>query len=341
MPADRFGRYLPHLRELPFVEEVEVLDLEPQGYRVKPDGLLRVHTPEGEQRFLVEEKRTHLSYALAEGAIAQMRRERRHPWMLFAPYVAPPMGRYLAERGAFYVDAVGNCHVRIGQDHIAHVEGRKPDRQRKQARGIGAAGYQALFALLAKPELVNATVRALGDAAGIGKTAAADTLRRLEEQGTIGHGRAGRRVLERQRMLDEWLIAWANLLRPRLLVGTFRTADRDPAAAEGRIERALGDEPNWAWGGGTAAMRLTQHYHGGHLTLYMAGPPADVQERLRAIPAEEGPLAILRTPGKIALEGALPRTVHPLLVYTDLLTTRKERAYEAAEEIRQRYLEAG
>jgi hypothetical protein len=73
--------------------------------------------------------------------------------------------------------------------------------------------------------------------------------------------------------------------------------------------------------------------------LHIEVPPADLAKRLRALPAQDGPLTILRAAGKIGFEGILPKTVHPLLVFTELLATGKERAREAAQEIRERYLE--
>lgn len=86
-------------------------------------------------------------------------------------------------------------------------------------------------------------------------------------------------------------------------------------------------------------MRLTKHYRGEETVLHVEDPPADLARRLRALRAQDGPLTILRAPGKIGFEGALPRTVHPLLAFTELLATGKERAREAAQEIRERYLE--
>ena len=86
-------------------------------------------------------------------------------------------------------------------------------------------------------------------------------------------------------------------------------------------------------------MRLTKHYRGEETVLHVDTPPADLANRFRALPAQGGPLTILRLPGQIGFEGILPRTAHPLLVFTELLTTGKERAREAAQKIRERYLE--
>jgi hypothetical protein len=121
-------------------------------------------------------------------------------------------------------------------------------------------------------------------------------------------------------------------------MGRFHTNDRGAEAREDRIERELGETTTWAWGGGAAAMRLTGHYHGPDTVLHLEHPLPDFGKRLKAIPAREGPLIVLGVPGRVAFEGAKPRTVHPLLVHAELLATGHERAREAAQEVWNRYV---
>ena len=128
------------------------------------------------------------------------------------------------------------------------------------------------------------------------------------------------------------------MVRPRLVMGRFHTNDPGAEAREDRIERELGETTTWAWGGGAAAMRLTGYYRGPDTVLHLEHPLPNVGNRLKAIPAEDGPLIILGVPGRVAFEGAKPRTVHPLLVHTELLATGNERAREAAQEVWSRYL---
>jgi hypothetical protein len=123
-----------------------------------------------------------------------------------------------------------------------------------------------------------------------------------------------------------------------MMVGTFRLPYTEFEIMERHVEEELGDTVKWAWGGGAAAMRLTRHYRGRETVLHVQDPPATLPRALRALPATDGPFAILRTPGEIAFDGALPRTVHPLLVYTELLAANNERAREAAEELWIRFL---
>jgi hypothetical protein len=72
--------------------------------------------------------------------------------------------------------------------------------------------------------------------------------------------------------------------------------------------------------------------------LHVFNPTVDLPKKLRAVTSTDGPLIIQRTPARLALEGAVTRTVHPLLVVADLMASGNIRAREAALEIREQYL---
>ena len=331
-------RYLAHLKALPFVKRLRV-EMEPRNANgPQADALVRLWTPKGERRFRAEIKRTYLTRPIVEGLLGRIPIGARKDWILFAPHIGTEIGRQLRENGTNYVDAAGNCFLAIKPDYLACMDGKKIEKKVLTERGIRAPGHQVLFAVLARPELLNAPVRTLAGAAGVGKTAAAEMVNRLEEEGFVGADREGRRILRFQPLMDRWLAGYAATVRPRLVMGRFHTNDQGPEERENRIERELGDKTTWAWGGGAAAMRLTEYYHGPDTVLHLERPLPDLGKRLKAVPAADGHLIVLGLPGPVALEGAKPRTVHPLLVYTDLLTTGDERAREAAQEVWRRYL---
>jgi hypothetical protein len=167
-----------------------------------------------------------------------------------------------------------------------------------------------------------------------------------------GAGRQGR-LTEPRRILGLWVKGYETLVRPRLLIGRYRAQETDPEALERLIEAKLGAEPQalgrtvegrldervvWAFGGAAAAYRLTGYYRGPDTVVHVQQPGFDIAQALRALPDDDGPLILLRVPGPIAFEGAAPRTVAPLLVYTELLFVGDKRALEAAAEVQRMYL---
>lgn len=298
------------------------------------DGTLIVRLgPRRTVRFPVEVKRTHLSYALVDGLIAR----RAQRWVLCAPYVARPMGEYLESHQVNYVDGVGNCHLATPTELLVHIEGRKPTRA-PEARGAGRlASHQLAFAVLVDAELLNQPVRRLAEAAGIGKSAVADQLKRWIDQGIVGRTPSGLRLVRRKVLLDRWLGAYPDVVRPSWLVGTFRMKDSKPEEVEHALAQALGEQ-SWALGGAAAAWHLNHHLAPDEVVVHLRDYPQDLPRRLRAIPADKGVLIVLRTPGTLAYEGPGPHLAQPLLVYTEMLCSRDARVRSAAEHLREQFL---
>lgn len=335
---DLLQRCVERLRELPFVHEA-VLVRDTGGPEPLPDGRLRVVTPNATEDFVIEAKRTHLTRTIVDGVLVQASRRGTRPWILLAPHVGRPLAKYLGQQGVNFVDRAGNCRLQIGRQHFAEIEGRPPERRPWHGRGVGVPGHQVLLALLVRPDLLNAPVRTLAEAAGVAPATAADRIARLREEGLVQEADHRRRLAEPRRLLDLWLKGYETLVRPRLLIGRYRAQEADPEALERRIEDTLDDTVTWALGGGAAAHRLIGYYRGPDTVVHVQSSDVDVAKRLRALRADEGPLILLRAPGPIAFEGAEPRTVTPLLVYTELLFAGDKRAREAADEIRRKYLE--
>ncbi len=331
---DTLQRFADRLTALPFVDAVDIAG-DDNGASMRR---IVVHTARRDYRLAVEVQRTALSYALVDRSV-RTRELADAPWILVAPYVSPRMGAYLAERGVNFVDEVGNCRVMLDEGYLALVEGRKPPRRAVLQEGIRAPGYQVLFALLADPDLLAGTVREIAAAAGVGKTTAAKMIRRLRQERLIAPADRGHRLLRPSKLVDRWLIAYNDVVRPHLFVDCYRTADADPAALVDRIEGVLEREGiAGVWGGGVALDRITSWYRGPSTVLLLPEVPAGFAQLLRALPAGDGDLTILRLPGPVAAAGIAPRTAHPLLIYTELLVRGDERAREMALQFRDEYL---
>ena len=331
------GRYAGRLRELPFVNDARFLAIEPRREGQFRDAILQIRTPGGAHQFVVENKTTPLTWAVVNALVAR-HDQHQEAWVLFAPHIGRKMARHLTDRKINFMDQVGNCHITIGDEHIAMIEGRPRPVQPTRGRGLGRAGNQVLFAILAEPGLLDLPVRQVAHLAGVGKTAVANAFNRLEEEGLVGRGRKTRPILQREQILERWLAGYTAIVRPQAMIGRYRTADRDPMQLERTIEDALGDRTGWAWGGGAAAMRLDRYYRGTETILHVARRDGDLPACCKALPDRNGTLTILLTPGPLALQGAVPRTVHPLLVYTELVVSNDKRAIDAAGRIRDRFL---
>lgn len=326
-----------HLRAIPFVRRVRVL----RGEKNTTAARVELTLIDGER----ETYTLHIHVAPVAPAQVVGLRLRTEAEGLRPIVVAPKVGNTaageLVEAGLPFVDAGGNCHLRIGNRFLVLVQGRPTPAIRKRGeRGWGAQGYQVLFAVLTKPDLLRGTVRDFAAATGIPRTTTARTLRNLADEGLLVRTPEGHRVVEPEALLERWLNGYETKVRDHWLIGRYRTEDDDPEALEHRIQETLRDaELEWAWGGGAGAMRLTGYYRGPQTVLHVLDPPADLARTLRALRADDGDLFLFEAPARYMLEGPAGRAAHPLLVFTELATRRDERAKEAAREVWRRYLE--
>lgn len=332
--------YLRQLEALPFVKGARLVRAAAATDAPRFDARVRLRTSTGSHDLWVEAKSSHLG----RGIVAQMSelaRQAQGPWMLFAPYVGAPLGEALEEAGINFIDKVGNCSLRLGPTHVARIQGRRAPDAPARSKSLRAAGYQVLFALLAEPELVSATVREIAKQAGVSRQPVVDLLARLVEEGYLvrragKHAWAGR---ARAPLLDRFVEGYATSLRPKLYVGRFRLPPQHegPPGAEAylvaTLDKELADRSAIRFGGTAGAYRVSRHYRGPLTTIHFPFSER-ARQRLKASSARDGELVWLEPLGPIGDRGNTESTVHPLLIYAELLVDSDPRAHEAAVRIR-------
>jgi hypothetical protein len=193
---------------------------------------------------------------------------------------------------------------------------------------------------LANPESAKLPVRELARVAGVSKSTAATTLQSLDRLGILHQTRTGR-ILESAHILDRWVTGYAELLRPALVLARYEPADRDPVRLERRCKEALTRLGiRCVVTGGAAAQQLTGHYRGDTTVVHVERPAPELVRELRLAPSAEGSFSVLWAPGPVVFDEApMPGIAPAPLVYAELLHSGGERAREAAEIVRERYLQ--
>ena len=339
--VDTLAPYLAQLNGLPFIHDVLVTAGEITHADHRFDAKVEVSTPQGRTLFLVEHKRSHLSQEVAERILSI--RAVVPNLLLFCPSV----GRGLAERfgreGLNFVDLAGNCHLRIGDRYLAHIEGRRGEAKPQSERGLRAQSYRVLFAMLVQPELTRATARAIAEAAGgVSPQTAIDTRARFVDRGILLDTSRGAAWAPRgwKDALDLFVQGFTATLSPQLAIGRYRAMQREPDALEAELQvrlAGLGDV-EWRWGGGAASARMTGYFRGDQTIVYVKEARHGLAKLLQLRPDSAGPVRLAVAPGPLAFESSVHDCVHPLLAYVDLLAEGDERARDGAAEIYRRYL---
>ena len=302
----------------------------PQGFA---DAEVRLAT--GEKR-LVEVK-LNLTPATLGAVVAQLARFGK-PGILVARYVTPPLAEKLKEMNVAFLDTAGNAYLNTSKLFV-YVTGLKPDKKaarEKRVRALRPTGLKVIFALLCRPELINAPYRDIAAAAEVALGTVGWVFYDLRRLGFITETKArGRVYQDRGGLIDKWVEGYAHQLRPTLKPQRYRVADEDWWQKEDltQYEMWLGGEP--------AAGILTGHLRPEIVTVYGDTKFAVLARKFRAIKDEYGNFEVLQKFWSFDLpqDNKKMPLVPPLLVYADLIATADARNIETAQIIRERFFE--
>lgn len=265
--------------------------------------------------------------------------------LLIADYVTPPVALRLREKGVAFVDAAGNAWIEQ-PGLVLWQTGNKPVRTPKAGQAVRVfqpAGIQVVFALLCNPERVNAPVREIAEMAGVAHGTVGrilDDLRRMghvvelgRREGARGRARQ-RRLLQRRRLLDLWVEAYAQVLRPRLDPRRYRPLN---ATTPDWWKKAKYREVGAWLGGEGAAEIVTRYLKPQDITIYADDRTAFLKKH-KLVVDPQGPVIFLDRFWHFDHEWEFPNAVPPALIYADLLATGDDRCRETAGMVYEKYL---
>src|SRR6266571_1772538 len=187
-----------------------VLTKEPGGrHGARPDATIEIKRDGKRFRFPVEIKAVDRAVALAH-AKHQLQPFGRDG-VLVTPYLTAELANHCREKlDLQFIDAAGNAYLRAPGLYVL-VRGQRPHGPVTAAigahRGGTATGLRVGFALLCKPELLNAPYREIVAAAGVALGAVGWVFLVLQRRGYVTGGKRtrDRRLLEPGRLLEEWV----------------------------------------------------------------------------------------------------------------------------------------
>lgn len=304
---------------------------EPRHGRGRADAFLRVKYGLRKAMFAAEVKRGLRPTTLA--AVIHQLEQFDLPPLLIADYVTPPMAETLRTRRIPYADAAGNAYFERAP-LLIWIQGYKPKAETFAARGGGrafqASGLRVLFALICNADWVNAPYRELAKKAGVAHGTVGWVMAEMPRLGFLIKQRGKRRIVQPERLFQQWAEHYPRVLRPRLALGRYHTDHLKWCAKQDPI--AYGAE----FGGEIAGGRMTKYLRPATATFYAdkVDPRLIIDLKLRTDP-QGGNVEVLRRFWTFAAE--TPGLVPAPLVYADLMATGDARCIETARLIHERY----
>jgi hypothetical protein len=307
-------------------EHAEIKTIKPvRDPRVPADYLLQVVIQGKEIRYYVEVK---TNVTKADKLLAVIRKaDLHHPLLLVAKYINPQLADELKQNGTEFVDAAGNTFINQPPLYV-FVKGNKPDviKAPPLKRAFKPAGLKVIYGFLCNPGLENKKYREIVAETDVALGTVDWTMKELKElRFLLDMGKRGLKLLQKEKLLQRWVTAYPEQLRPKLTLGHFR-GDR-----EWWRQKKL-DPLKAQWGGEIAAERLTRYLQPQIITIYTMPQQLNqllAENRLRK--DETGDVEILKRFWKPPEMWQYEDLVHPILIYADLLATGNERNVETAK----------
>ena len=324
----------------------KVLQWEPRfgpNYTLGPDAIVEVADNQRTYQFAAEIKLNldrfdtlhHLQHLRAHARGAA-----RLPLLVATPFITTQLAERCREMGICFADIAGNAYLKAPGLHI-HVTGKRRPLEimtGNEGRAVTPTGLRVVFALLCQPALLNANYREIAATARVALGTVVLVIKDLENRRYITPLPANRptlkrRMLDPERLLQEWVAAYPTALRPKLNARRFRA--KNPNWTEGVNLTPYGA----FWGGEVAANRLTHYLQPQAATVYAKEAPTRLiaDQRMKAdVNGDTEILDVFWNPERLtAIQGVAP----PILVYADLVTTADGRNIEVAKLIYDEYIE--
>jgi hypothetical protein len=297
------------------------------------DGSLELVAENKKLTFNVEIKRELRNYQMPK-IIEQA--ERLGRMMVVGNHIFPKIKEELRQHEIAYLETNGNIWLKQ-TGMLIWLDTQKPLHEIKDKgnRAFTKTGLKVLFHFLLHENNINLPYRELANMTEVGLGNINYVITGLKELGfLIKLNKDEYRLTNKKELLDKWITAYDEKLKPGLHTGTFRFLREEDFNNWKNL--AITNGKTW-WGGEPAADLLTNYLRPAQLTLYTTETRNELIKNYRMIPDENGNI---KTYKKFwHLEEGYDNIVPPLLVYADLMNTNDRRCTETAQKIYDEFLQ--
>lgn len=276
-----------------------------------------------------QELRTHQLYKIFDQANLY------NPLIIIANRIFPKIKEELRKNNIAYLETNGNIFIKYNNIFL-WVDAQKPLEQEKDKtnRTFSKTGLKVLFNFFTHDALINGSYRDIAAIAKVGLGNINYVINGLKEANFLISLNSNEYKLQnKEKLLNKWLAAYEEKLKPSLLIGSFRFANQ---ADFFDWKNIVFDNPETVWGGEPAADILTNYLRPEILTIYTNETRNELIRKYRLIPDDNGNVKIYNRFWNDSNHIVNDRRITPvLLIYADLMTTHNSRCIETASRIYQ------
>jgi len=265
--------------------------------------------------------------------IENLKQKTKKPIIAIAKFIASDIARELKEKKINYIDRAGNAFIKQGELFI-YITGQKPEKPANfnQSRAFQESGIKLIFQLLTQPDDLQLSYRNLAEKTGIALGSVSIIMKELEDLRFVVKTKNSRYLKNKKELLERWILAFNDVLRPRLLKKRFRFSNHEAYNRWQDLPINVIPGRN-IWGGEPGASILTKQLQPQDFTIYTDSGWQSVASALKLIPDNEGDVEILAIFWK-EYERLTNQNIAPtLIILAELMSSGKERNLETAKTI--------
>lgn len=321
------------------LEQLTDIKIEFDGNRTEDDKVIKIKNIQFIVYAKSEARKSNKGIILSR--INELRHNCNKPIILIVKFLAIEVAKELRTLGINYIDSAGNSYIKENE-LLIFISGQKIIRPEKtyQSRAFQEAGIKLIFNLLRSPGNLQLTYRELSELTEISIGSVSNVMNELEELNYILRTVNNRILKNTTELLDRWIIAYNDVLRPRILKKRFRFANKE-AIHNWKTLQIENIDGATVWGCEPAAAILTKQIQPEKITLYTKENWQNIARDLKLIPDNEWDVEILQMFWNQKENSESHIITPPLLVYADLISSGIDRNMRVAEKIFENELHLG
>ena len=258
------------------------------------------------------------------------------PLIVIAQRIFPKIKEELREKQIAYLEVNGNIYLKQ-ENLVLWIDGQKAVKveRDKGNRAFTKTGLKVLFHFLLDQHLVQLGQREIAQITNVGLGNVNYILTGLKELNFLIEVRKqDYKLNNKKELLEKWITAYEEKLKPALLIGTFRFLKVEDFLNWKNLQI---NGTNTKWGGEPAGDLYTNYLRPQILTLYTIEGRNEIIKNYRLIPDEKGNVKVYKKFWH--LDDGDNRTAPPLLIYADLINTNERRCIETAQKVYDTFLQ--
>ncbi|HBZ25643.1 MAG TPA: hypothetical protein DEO54_05305 [Rikenellaceae bacterium] len=309
------------------LEQLTRLNINVESRRNEYDGIIDING----HAFTVEAKnelrKENKGFLFAR--LEELKAKTNRPTLIIAKYITSEVALELRENEINYLDAAGNCFIK-SKDLLLCIIGQKVQKKEKtnQAKAFQEVGIKIVFNLLNDSKNLQLSYREIAELADVSIGSVSNVMKELEQQTFILKTNTKRILKNKEKLLERWVVAYQDVLRPRLMKKKMRFVKLEVAQSWKDIYLD-NEEEITLWGGEPAAAILTNHLVPERLSIYTTKSWQIIGQDMGLVPDVNGKVEILQVFWKHN-DPSNKKITPPLLVYADLIGSGFSRNNETA-----------